>query len=116
MEFDVAVKSRTVFQNLGWDVGMEEKIEGYNYRFDLILRRNDKVYGFVEVVDRDNLTAKAKEIQNILATFIKEYKPLVFVITNGFSYDIYHLGEFYGSLSVPPTPDDVDLLFGGAEE
>ena len=110
------LKCRSIFENLGWDVSQEEKVEGCPYRFDLVLRHSDKVYGFVEVIDKGELKAKAERVLAILNSYIAEYKPLIFVITNGYSFDVYHKGEFYGSLTVPPTPEDVDLLFGGEDD
>lgn len=115
-ELQVMQKCLTVFENLGWSVGQEEKVEGYPYRFDIVLRHNEKIYGFVEVVAKETLKQKAEFIDKVLGEFIQEYKPMVFIITNGFAFDVYHFGEFYGSLTVPPTPEDVDILFGGEEE
>lgn len=107
----IALNVLTIFKNLGWAVNMEEVINGH--RFDLTLRYENKIYGFVEVIRSDNLLEKAKDITFILNEIVKEVKPLIFVITNGYAYDVYHKGEFFGTLSVPPTPEDVNLLFGG---
>ena len=55
LEREVMQKCLTVFENLGWSVGQEEKVEGCPYRFDMVLRHNEKIYGFVEVVAKETL-------------------------------------------------------------
>lgn len=113
MECEVLMKCIEIFQRLGWEVSREETIDGYNYRFDIVLRYNGKVYGFVEVIDKKNIEEKAKALNAAIKPFLNEYKPLVFFITNGFAFDLYVSGELYGCLTVPPTPEEVDMLFGG---
>lgn len=113
MEIEVLMKCNEIFQRLGWEVSREEKIDCYNYRFDLILRYNGKVYGYAEVVDKNNIQEKAKVLNTAIKSFLNEHKPPVFFITNGFAFDLYISGELYGCLTVPPTPEEVELLFGG---
>ena len=80
---------------------------------DINLRYNDKVYGFVEILDTNDLKTKTRRITWFLDNYLKEQKPLVFIITNGYKFDVYHYGEFYGSLTIPPSPKNVNRLFGG---
>ena len=118
-EFEIIQKCATIFENLGWDVRTEEIFElgrKNPFRFDMILRHNGEVYGFVEVINRDNLKERAEKILEVLSSVVGDLKPKVFIITNGFSFDVYHFGKFYGSLTVPPTPEDVDILFGGEDD
>lgn len=115
-EFEIIQKCVTIFERLDWDVTTEEVFEigRHNYfRHDIVLRHNSKIYGFVEVINSNNIKEKSEKILSVLNSAVGYLKPKVFIITNGFAYDLYSLGEFYGSLTVPPTPEDVDLLFGG---
>jgi len=113
LESTICWKCHQVFQNLGWDVSQEERTEDADYRFDLVLRNNGKLYGFIEVVCSENLTRKAAALCNIIDGYIKENKIPIFVITNGNVYDLYIAGEFWGVLSVPPTPKNIDVFLGG---
>lgn len=116
LEREVMQKCVGIFENLGWDVRTEEVFElgRHNpFRHDIVLRHNGEIYGFVEVIGSDNLMHKAKVVKSLLDTVIKEMKPRIFVITNGFSYDLYLPNEFYGSLTIPPTPEEMALLLGG---
>ena len=121
-EKEVMQKCVGIFENLGWDVRTEEFFElGRNRRHnpfvcDIVLRHDGEIYGFVEVINRENLKEKAEKVLAVLNSVVGHLKPKVFIITNGFTYDLYHFGEFYGSLTVPPTPEDVDILFGGEVE
>ena len=113
LESTICLKCHQLFQNLGWDVSQEERIEDAAYRFDLALRHRGKLYGFVEVVCSDNLTEKAVALCNIIDGYIKENEIPIFIITNGIVYDLYVAGEFFGVLSVPPTPKNIDAFLGG---
>ncbi len=118
MEFeaDILEKCYDIFQRLGWDVSLEEKIDGYDFRADLVLRYNKKMYGVVEVVRTCDFKNKVQMLNRYTNTYLNVLKPIVFIITNGYKYDVYHFGEFYGSLTIPPTPENVDLLFGGEND
>ena len=118
-EREVMHQCSVIFERLGWEVRTEELFEigrKNPFRCDIVLRHNDEIYGFVEVINRDNLKEKAEKVLSVLNSVVGHLKPKVFIITNGFSFDLYHFGDFYGSLTVPPTPEDVDILFGGEEE
>ena len=71
LESTICWKCHQVFQNLGWDVSQEERMEDADYRFDLVLRNNGKLYGFIEVVCSENLTRKAAALCNIIDGYIK---------------------------------------------
>ena len=116
-EYEIATRVSSVFENLGWEVEREKAVEykGVHFRFDMVLNYNGKSYGYVEVVNRDNLVDKSKTIFEVLGTFLQETKPLIFVFTNGSAFEVYHLGKCYGTLTVPPSPEDVNFLFGGEE-
>ena len=105
-----------IFQKLGWDVSEHEKIisiEEYNIFSDISLRYKGKLYGYVEVLTKNDIEINPKKYIFLLNDYLKKHKPLVFIITNGYKYDVYHYGEFYGSLTIPPSPKNVNTLFGG---
>ena len=109
----ISNKVESILKNLGWELEYRKKIEGCNYHFDFALKYNEKYYGVVEVFRTEDIIERTKYLLYIINTVLKESKPAIFIITNGYKYDVYHLGEFYGSLIVPPTPENVNTLLGG---
>jgi len=117
-ESEIILKCRTIFENLGWEVRTEEVFEigpCNPFRYDIVLRHNGEVYGFVEVISSEDLVDKAKTIKVLLDTVVTQMKPRVFVITNGYTYDVYLKEKLYGSLTVPPSPELVDIVLGGED-
>lgn len=114
LESTICLKCHKLFKNLGWDVSQEEWVKDVAYRFDLVLRHNGKLYGFVEILSGDNLRDKAASLCNLVEGYIiKEKKPPIFIVTNGFVYDLYIAGKCYGTISAPPPPENIDVLLGG---
>ena len=113
LESTICCKCHHILQNLGWDVSQDEWIEDVAFRFDLVLRHNDRVYGFVEILSGDNLSYKSYRLCNFVERYIKEKKPPIFMVTNGYVYDLYVAGKCYGTISAPPTPENIDVLLGG---
>jgi hypothetical protein len=109
----ISHKVAKVLKNLGWELEYEKAVEGYKYRFDLILKYNEKYYGVVEIFRTEDIDEKTGMLLSIIDTFVEKSKPPIFIITNGYKYDIYHFGKFYGSLMVPPTPENINTLLGG---
>lgn len=116
MESDVAIKCADTLRKMGWSVSFEEWIGETKFRADLVLRYNDKNYGFVEVVDSNNIIEKSKSICLIIDNVVKNLKPPIFILTNGAFYDIYHYGELYATLDNPPSPKTVDLILEGVNK
>lgn len=118
-EKEVMQKCVGIFENLGWEVRTEEFFElGRGGRYnpfvcDIVLRHNGEIYGAVEVINQKNLKEDARRITAALEYVITHIKPKIFVITNGFAFDIYHYGKFYATLSAPPSPEIVDIVLGG---
>ena len=106
-------KCQGMFENLGWDVIIPKNSVGLDY--DFLLSKNNEIYGMVEVVNLSNLATQTKRLNRLLENVTTNLKPKIFILTNSFAFDVYHFGEFYGCLTVPPTPEDVDILFGGEE-
>ena len=106
-------KCQYIFDNLGWDVIVPEDSVGLDY--DFLISKNNEIYGMVEVANLSNLTAQTKRLKRLLENVTTNIKPKLFVLTNGFAFDVYYFGELYGCLTVPPTPEDVDLLLGGED-
>lgn len=101
----------SVFQKLGWAVSICEKADNRDFRYDLVLRHSDDIKGYIEVYSRDNLKEKTVGM-NFILNNIKDTN-LFLIVTNGYAYDLYIGSEFFGCLSVPPTPEDIELLLGG---
>lgn len=113
--FEMEEKCFELFSRLGWDVSYPNPgcaDPGY----DLALNHNDELYGAVLAIKFDDLKKRAKLVELILDRVVSDWKPRIFVITNGFAFDVYLLGTFFGTLTVPPTPEDIDILFGGEDE
>lgn len=111
-------KCAEVFENLGWNVSFGKVVmitREKGFRLDFVLNYKGEEYGFVDVLLADNM-GRAQEMRKKLDSVINVLKPRIFVITNGFVYDVYHYGEFYGCLTVPPAPEDVDILLGGEDD
>lgn len=115
---EVLNKCSTMFTRLGWDVSVGEV---YKPRKDskpltpsFILRYNGKIYGFVEVItgceNPEIFLNKARKSKELLDRVVKKIKPRIFILTNGFGFDFYLLGKLFGTLTVPPTPEEIDIL------
>ena len=116
-ELEAREKCNTIFTRLGWKVSVDKY-----YKYDtncksikptFILRYNGKVYGFVEIVTSDgDFVKKCKKASALIETVIKDIKPPIFIVSNGYVYDLFILGESCGTLTVPPMPDEIDILMG----
>ena len=106
--FELEKKCIDIFQRLGWDVSNSRSDTAEWY--DMIIRHND-IEGFVTVMSFENMKRKATLIEKILEN---EEIQTFFILTNGYAYDLYIGNEFFGCLSVPPTPEEMGLLLGGA--
>lgn len=106
--FELEKKCIDIFQRLGWDASSPRlhKAEWY----DIVIRYND-VEGFVTVMSFEHMKRKATLIEKILEN---EEIQTFFILTNGYAFDLYIGKEFFGCLSVPPTPAEIELLLGGA--
>lgn len=119
LEREVMQKCVKIFENLGWDVRTEVFFElgrggRHNpYVFDIVLWYKGEIYGAVEVINRSNLKEEARRITAVLEYAMTHIKPKIFVITNGFAFDVYHGDKFYATLSAPPAPEIVDIVLGG---
>lgn len=114
---EVLDKCVTIFTRLGWDVSVGEvykpRKDSKPLKPSLILRHNSKIYGFVEVIEKGNNSLESmKKTVELSDRVIKHIKPIIYILTNGFTYEIYHYGKGYGILTVPPTPKNVNTLLG----
>ena len=110
--FELEEKCIALFSRLGWDISYPNP-GGADPGYDLELKYNGEIYGAVEVINQKNLKEDARRITAALEYVITHIKPKIFVITNGFAFDIYHYGKFYATLSAPPAPEIVDIVLGG---
>ena len=112
--FELEEKCIALFSRLGWDVSYPNP-GGADPGYDLELKYNGELYGAILVIKFDDLKKRAKLVELVLDRVVNSWKPRLYVITNGFAFDIYLLGAFFGTLTVPPTPEDIDVLFGGED-
>lgn len=94
----------SLFTNLGWNVKREETIDhnGTPLKMDLSLYDGNTLDGYVEIVTYmtpSALITKKKAINIILS----EYKPTVFILTNGMTFDVFYNGLWGGTVSSPPS-------------
>lgn len=109
LKSDIVQRCVTIFTRLGWEVNVGESVKilpRKSIKPTFVLRHNGEIYGFVEVTTSTNV----KNLGELIDTVIINVKPPIFVLTNGYAFEIFHLGESYGTLTVPPTPDDVNTL------
>ena len=74
---------------------------------DIALFSNNKLVGCVEVWSGvQNYTVKTPE-----KWFLLSYRPdIFFIYTNGYIFNIYARGQFCGSLTMPPSPKDIESI------
>lgn len=106
--FELEKKCIDIFQRLDWEV-INPRLDIAEW-YDIVIRYND-VEGFVTVMSFENMKRKATLIEKILEN---EEIQTFFILTNGYAFDLYIGKEFFGCLSVPPTPEEIGLLLGGA--
>ena len=112
---EVLNRCSTIFTRLGWEVSVGEiykpRKDSKPLKPSFILRYNGKIYGFVEVIDKDYISQESlKKTMELSDRIIKHIKPIIFVLTNGYVFEVYHKGKSFGTLTVAPSPDNVNIL------
>lgn len=100
-------RCQVLFENLGWEVTKEMPKESNLFMSDLALWNNSELYGYVEIITAFDSKALQKR-KNEIIDMLSSIKPKIFIITNGFSFDVFYDGFYSTTLSVPPAADDVD--------
>lgn len=116
---EAEAKCYSILTALGWDVLRDQKclsIEGVQITPDFTLTKNGRAYGYAEVKAISDLQMKNKSVINKALYFVNSLKPDIFIFTNNSFFDLYLRGEYYGTLTLPPSPDDADLLLSDMED
>lgn len=113
---------RNVFQQLGWNVNPGVKFydeEGNIHTTDFLLINKNKIYGYVDVYE--GIPTEKMEVmldeekKSYYAALVEHYelvlseKPPLYIITNGYVYDIFSYGKHIGTHSLPPSAEDADI-------
>lgn len=110
-ESDVRLYCNMLFKNLGWEVKTDQIVsfEDGEFKSDIELSNNEKVVGYVEVIsslEREELERK----REIIRTITEKIKPDIFILTNGYAFDLYRSGEYVRELTFPPSPSTYNRL------
>lgn len=109
---DPEMKFLYKFNNLGWEASLFPN-GGYTTP-DLILSYNNKEYGYIYL--KTNLSRMPINTKKELMDKVNEYinkKDKIFIFSDGIIYDLFLKGKPYASLTMPPRPEEVDILLGG---
>lgn len=107
----------TKFLNMGWEVG--ENTDSSKMA-DFYLSYKGAVIGYIDIKMCDDLQQYFKQMKRnrgFLEHLYKRYiqlfqtvKPTSYFFTNGFQYDLYIFGNYYCSLTSPPSPEDLLII------
>ena len=103
-DFELVQVVSKIFSNLGWTVNLQKKVffGDRPHSLDIVLLFSEHVCGIVEVfapLKTKNIMAKREQIK----TIINYLKPEIFILTNGFVFEIFYDGKFFNSQSIPPS-------------
>ncbi len=103
-----------MFAASNWDLNFNTKTKlpnGSYFRPDITLSYNNKIMGCVEVKTTysNDTRSNIKFIEQV-RFIITEFKPTVFIFTNGYIFDLYLEGEYFAQLSFVPSPEDIEIL------
>ena len=88
---EVLNRCSTIFTRLGWEVSVGEiykpRKDSKPLKPSFILRYNGKIYGFVEVIDKDYISQESlKKTMELSDRIIKHIKPIIFVFLGASSF------------------------------
>ena len=89
-----------MFSQQGWDCNFEQKMiemPGRMFVPDITLMKDGQIHGFVECISGNVTHKKREQVLHI----ISEYKPKLFILTDGISYEVYINSKFIGTMSTP---------------
>ena len=103
-----------MFTSMGWDTSFHLTTQlpnGTLFRPDITLSHNNEVVGCVEVKTTFNNDSRGTiHFVERVRFMLTEFKPTVFVFTNGYIFDLYLEGEYFDQLTFVPSPEDISLL------
>ncbi len=102
------------FSKYGWDCNkINKKIEISPNSFfypDITLSKDNHVYGFVDCY----LGSITKRKLETVIFILEQYKPELFILTNGISYEVYFDCKYVGTMTVPMGYNEFKRLFAYA--
>ncbi len=90
-----------LFTKAGWDCDLSHP----NNQFDITLKKDGKIYGYVDTYlgcNPKTLDRLARRVKTIL----DEIKPELYILTDGYSYEIYINGRYFITTNVIMEYDD----------
>ena len=73
-----------IFTSSGWDCVISDSPRS----FDITLTKNGEIFGYVEIYICNNVNAFKRKVERIIYA-IKEEKPPIFILTDGFTFETY---------------------------
>lgn len=109
-----------MFQVAGWDTSYNMTVEiskNHHFRPDITLSYDNNIWGYVEtsiLLDNDHRSV----LRFIERTdfIINKFNPTVFILTNGYIFELYLDGEYFDQISYIPSPEDIKLLLKSKKE
>ena len=91
----------SMFSKAGWDCDYSQP----NREFDITLKKNDMIYGYVETYIMGNPRTFERVVKRVQLALDK-IKPKLFVLTDGNSFEIYLDGKYFKTTNIPIEYDD----------
>lgn len=93
------------FEEQGWDCkASSERIvisEGKYFAPDITLMKNGEILGFVECYITRNSASILSKKQEQIMFILEQYRPQIFILTNGISFETYFDCKYAGTMTVP---------------
>ena len=103
-----------MFTAMGWDTSTHMQTElspNHYFRPDITLSHNNEIIGCVEV--KTSFNNDSRTMQHFVERvrfMLTEFKPTVFIFTNGYIFDLYLEGDYFNQLTFVPSPEDIALF------
>ena len=109
-----------MFKAMGWNIDNHLKAalpSGRSFTPDVTLAHDNEIMGCVEIKTSFNNDSRSTAMFLERVRFILEqFKPTVFIFTNGYIFDLYLEGDYFEQLTFVPSPDDITLLLKSKKE
>ena len=94
-----------MFSKAGWDCDYSQP----NREFDITLKKNGMIYGYVETYIAERPQTFDRVIKRVRLA-LEEIKPKLFVLTDGKNFEIYLDGKYFMTINIPIGYDDYTRL------
>lgn len=85
-----------LFMKAGWEC----EHMASNMPFDITLKKEDIVYGYVETYICKNPRILKEKVERI-QKYLDEIKPKLFILTDGISFETYFDGVYFSTTTIP---------------